>query len=223
MTECIQARRTERCQGSAVTGEGTPLKMPPCPSGLQCCSALVVSVLRSCHVIRYRWSGQGGSLSGMWMGCQTSCSSNKGCHSNDHSVSLTSEPYCYKKERVGLAGMVGRTVGSNAQYLHQLDRQDGGAHQSPLGLLWLGGGRREGHWGPYRGPADTSQDCPWSRPVTLMRIQSKRLLQMYSMFVSVCVWVLQTAMSASSPSLCTTKYNKTAHFSGRMVFTSQNF
>lgn len=79
------------------------------------------------------------------MGCQTSCSSNKGCHSNDHSVSLTSEPYCYKKEREGLAGMVGRTVGSNAQYLHQLDRQDGGAHQSPLGLLWLGGGRREGH------------------------------------------------------------------------------
>lgn len=26
----------------------------------------------------------------------------------------------------------------NAQYLHQLDRQDGGAHQSPLGLFWLG-------------------------------------------------------------------------------------
>lgn len=30
-------------------------------------------------------------------------------------------------------------------YLHQLDRQDGGAHQSPLGLLWLGeGGERGG-------------------------------------------------------------------------------
>lgn len=95
------------------------------------------------------------------MGCQTSCSSNKGCHSNDHSVSLTSDPYCYKKQREGQAGMVGRTVGSNAQYLHQLDRQDGGAHQSPLGLLWLGGGSgREGQWGPRRGPADTSQDCP---------------------------------------------------------------
>lgn len=141
MTECIQARRTEWCQGSAVTGEGTPLKMPPCPSGLQCCSALVVSVLRSCHVIWSRWSGQGGSLSGMWIWCQTSCSSNKGCHSNDQSVSPTSDPYCYKKQREGQAGMVGRTVGSNAQYLHQLDRQDGGAHQSPLGLLcWEGGG-----------------------------------------------------------------------------------
>lgn len=143
MTECIQARRTEWCQGSAVTGEGTPLKMPPCPSGLQCCSALVVSVLRSCHVIWSRWSGQGGSLSGMWIWCQTSCSSNKGCHSNDQSVSPTSDPYCYKKQREGQAGMVGRTVGSNAQYLHQLDRQDGGAHQSPLGLLcWEGGAVR---------------------------------------------------------------------------------
>lgn len=81
------------------------------------------------------------------MGCQTSCSSNKDCHSNDHSVSLTSEPYCYKKQREGLAGMVGRIAGSNAQYLHQLDRQDGGAHQSPLGLLWLwgAGGRGSGH------------------------------------------------------------------------------
>lgn len=33
--------------------------------------------------------------------------------------------------------MVGGTAGSNTSYLHQLDRQDGGAHQSPLGLLWL--------------------------------------------------------------------------------------
>lgn len=73
------------------------------------------------------------------MGCQKSCSSNKGCHSNDHSVSLTSEPYCYKKLREGLAGMVGWTVGANAEYLHQLDRQGRGAHQSPLGLLWLWG------------------------------------------------------------------------------------
>lgn len=43
--------------------------------------------------------------------------------------------------------MVEKTEGSNAQYLHQLDSQDGGAHQSPLGLLWLGGGggRNSGH------------------------------------------------------------------------------
>lgn len=108
MTESIQARQTECCQGSAVTGEETPLKMPLCPSGLQCCSALVVSVVRSCHVIWSRWSGQGGYLSRIRTGCQTSCSSNKDCHSNDHSVSLTSDPYCYKKQREGPAGMVGR-------------------------------------------------------------------------------------------------------------------
>lgn len=81
----------------------------------------------------------------MRMGCQTSCSSNKDCHSNDHSVSLTSDPYCYKKDREGLAGMVGRIAGSNAQHLHQLDRQDGGGHHSPLGLLWLVGAGDSGH------------------------------------------------------------------------------
>lgn len=38
--------------------------------------------------------------------------------------------------------MVGRRAPPNVHYLHQLDRQDGGAHQSPLGLFWLG--EREG-------------------------------------------------------------------------------
>jgi len=180
MTECIQARRTERHQEGTVTGEGTPLKMPPCPSGLQCCSALVVSVVRSCRVIWSRWVGQGRSLSRTRLGCQTSCSSNKDCHSNDHSVNLTSDPYCYKKQREGLAGMVGRTSSSNVQYLHQLDRQDGGAHQCPLGLFWLVGSEGEGHWGPDRGPVDTSQACPLLHPVTLMRTLSKPLSQMYS-------------------------------------------
>lgn len=147
MTECIQARRTEWCQGSAVTGEGDPFWKCHCAlCGIPCCSALVVSVLRSCHVIWSRWRGQGGSLSGMRMRFQTSCSSNKDCHSNDHSVSLTSDPHCTKtKQREGQAEMMGRTAGSNAQNFHQLDKQDGGAHQSPLGLLWLGRGiGREG-------------------------------------------------------------------------------
>lgn len=143
MTECIQARRTKGCQEGGVTGEEIPLKMPPCPRGLQCCRALVVFALRLYHVIWSRWGGRGGSLSRTRLGCQTSCSSNKDCHSNDHSVGLTSNPHCYKKQREGLDGIVGGPTSSNVWYLHQLDKQDGGAHQSPLGLLWL-----EGHGAP---------------------------------------------------------------------------
>lgn len=216
MTECIQARRTQWCQGSAVTGEGTPPKMPPCPSGLQCCSALVVSVLRSCHVIWYRWSGQGGSLSGTWMGCQTSCSSNKGCHSNDHSVSLTSEPYCYKKLREGLAGMVGRTVGANVQYLHQLDRQGRGAHQSPLGLLWLwgaGGRDSEGPTEAQRTHHRTALDHVLSHWWELGQRDAYRC--------TVCLWLCVCASSSS----CNTKKkqkNPPAHYSSSGSFTFQN-
>lgn len=151
--------------------------MPPCPSGLQCCSALVVSVLRSCHVIRYRWRRQGGSLSGMWMDCQTSCSSNNSCHSNDHSVGLTSEPYWW----------VGGTVCPKAQYLHQLDRQDGSAHQNPLGLLWFSTVREGGTVRAVPGPADTSQDCPWSRPLIQIGSRSNWHLLIQSMFVHVCI------------------------------------
>lgn len=47
--------------------------------------------------------------------------------------------------------MVGRSAAPNVQYLHQLDRQDGGAHQSPLGLFWLGeleGGTVRTLWRP---------------------------------------------------------------------------
>lgn len=190
MTECIQARQTERRQEGVVTDEGTPLKMPPCPCGLQCCRALVVFPLRLCHVIWSRWGGRGGSLSRTRLGCQTSCSSNKDCHSNDHSVSLTSNPHCYKKQREGLAGIVGGTTGSNVWYLHQLDRQDGGAHQSPLGLLWLGGARRR----DTERPEDTSPSGSWSYPVTLMRTLSK--LQMYSLSVTVWTWSCQAGFQS---------------------------
>lgn len=189
MTECIRARRTEWCQGSAVTGEGTPLKMPPCPSGLPCCSALVVSVLRSCHVIWSRWSGQGGSLSGMRMGCQTSCSSNKDRHSNDHSVSLTSDPYCYKTQ--GGAGWDGgKDCWFKCAVFTSIRQARWRCPSEPIRIVVVGGSGREGQWRPYRGPADTSQNCPWSHPVTLMRTLSKPLLQMYNMFVTVCAFKL---------------------------------
>lgn len=177
MTESIQARQTECCRGSAVTGEETPPKMPLCPSGLQCCSALVVSVVRSCHVIWSRWSGQGGSLSGMRTGCQTSCCSNTDCHPNDHSVSLTSDPYCYKKQREGPAGVVGRTWFKCAVFTSI--RQARWRYPSePIRIVVVGGSAREGQRGPYRGPADTSQRCPWSHPVTLMRTLPKPHLQL---------------------------------------------
>lgn len=104
---------------------------------------------------------------------------------------LTSQPgwvflFCFfasRPDRHWLKKEPGR-VGSHQRYLHQLDRQDGGRHQSPLGLLWWGGDSG----GSLPRPSGHITGPPL---ITSCHIDEKSLKEgVFQMYTASCVFTL---------------------------------
>lgn len=88
------------------------------------------------------------------------------------------------EEREGGAGQDdGRNGGFKCAVFTSIRQARWRFPSKPISSVVFGRSERDRQAGSQRGPVETTQACPWSRPVTSMRKLSKPLLHTYSLWL----------------------------------------